>query len=134
MSADNSICILQSRGEDGRPEFRVAHVQNLEMASYDANPKWRDEYLLDYFGAKRVYRRREERFKHAVHLFSQEMYVEYGIVHVDLGKSFPKTAATSTAPDQGEALALTTQKSGKRLEPFTASSGRSMACGDAMTG
>ena len=114
MSADNSICILQSRGENGRPEFRVAHVQNVEMASYDANPEARDEYLIDYFGDKPVYRSQEKASKNAFDLYSQEMYVEYGIVHVNIGKPFPKMAASSTAPDQGEALALTTQKSGKR--------------------
>jgi hypothetical protein len=85
----------------------------VEMAS-DGNRRDRDWYLGHYFGAQQVYRKRDKALKYAFELLSAEMYVEYGIVHVDIGEAFPKTAATSTAPDQGEALALTTQKSGKK--------------------
>ncbi len=89
MSADNSICILETRSANGRPEYRVAHVQNVEMCDYH-DVQMRDEYLHCYFDRCHVYRNAEEAWKRAVRLHNREMFVEYGIVPVNLGSSYPR--------------------------------------------
>jgi hypothetical protein len=114
MSADNSICILQSRGKDGKPEYRVAHVQNVEVAHDNHDEVARDEYLRHYFEKVCVFRDRGKAFKHAAHLYDQEYFVEYGIVSVNIGKPFPTLAVASTAPNGGEESAPSTHRLGKR--------------------
>jgi|SRR6185437_3399415 len=102
MSADNSILVLTSRGADGRPEYRVAHVQNVEMADYHVVAD-RDEYLACYFDEKTVvYRSQQKAWNQARKLYEEYDYVEYGIVTVDLGGPFPGTAGVSeSAPQKG---------------------------------
>jgi hypothetical protein len=100
MSADNSILVLTSRGADGRPEYRVAHVQNVEMADYHDVAE-RDEYLRCYFDEKAVvYRSQQKAWRQAVKLHDEQVFVEYGIVTVNLGGPFPGTAGVSKSASQ----------------------------------
>lgn len=110
MSADNSICVLKSKGANGRPEYRVAHVQNLEMATYDANPTARDEYLVSEFGKCVVHRQQAKAWKQAERLYKAEYYVEYGMVLVDIGRRFPGSTDASAT---GQA-ATSVKAAGKR--------------------
>lgn len=88
MSADNSICVLETIARDGRPEYRVAHVQNVEMTEWHVK-KERDEYLRSYFTGCRVFRDGQVAFSEAARLYRREHFVEYGIVEVKLGEPFP---------------------------------------------
>jgi uncharacterized protein YlxW (UPF0749 family) len=49
----------------------------------------RDEYLHCYFDSCRVYRDAGAAWKQAVQLHDREMFVEYGIVEVNLGAQYP---------------------------------------------
>jgi hypothetical protein len=116
MSADNSICILKSTGVGRKPEYRVAHVQNVEMTEYH-DVAARDEYLQYYFGACKVYRTRERAFRYAAHLLRGEMFVEYGIVEVDLRGRFPGKTGDSENLERNCAAGVLHRRSSRKSRP-----------------
>lgn len=55
MSADNTIIVLETQGQNGTRQYRVAHVQNAENLHEEPNypphaPVLNREAALDFFG------------------------------------------------------------------------------------
>lgn len=91
MSADNTIVVLQTIGQDRRPEYRVAHVQAAENIMYHYNRTFRDWYVKSEFGTCRVYRNLAAALRRADWLLAAQHYVEYGIDKINTRRKFPGT-------------------------------------------
>ena len=84
---DNGIIILQTQGEEGGPEFRVAYLEQVDSiyGFWDEEVEnWEPDrgIILDMFTESDIYTELENAFDYAQELAADKPYMDNGIMVV----------------------------------------------------
>lgn len=95
MSADNGIYILQTKDENGVLEYRVAHLGAIENLYY-SDPSGDEVYMWLFFRKSPLFYDKNDAYEWAKEIEKEILdddfgIIEYGIVLLEVNKSFPKT-------------------------------------------